>query len=1114
MELSLHGSQINLATRQKPPTPSVNYPRPSSAHSVTRSVSTGPRATVGSRPQSADNTRFLAKFKNRIRLTTAEGLIEPKHTIKGQKRPSSSNILKLLLQEPIPRSWAESEGSKSSEESPKEGKSTEEFKSRKLMGNGKLTDDESTSIEEDIKVVEEETVKTEEVKKSTKRNNIPPLKLDLKHKAWPETPATCPEKTVSRIDLPGRVSFSTVDIHEEDISDHEEIDTNKETKKTSKKVVHFNDEALTENSKEIENKSADMSDISSSDKIIEDYRKEIESINRRHVMERKLAEESPTDFFEKQYLIEKETPPEGLDVTPRNLTDSSASVLESYYEAMKAPDLPGPSLQALKITETSTWDNFADFPPKLREKTNEVIANYLRVSSSEQSDVTPIPPRRPASSTRKGKSLREARKAKSALGSSSKPPPKPKTSEKAPLKRSKSIPILRDTERAALDEFQIDKVESWMSIHNSGYGKKTTFVEYNREWRDTPSSKTDDEGNFSLEEPGDSFSTESTYDEIVSIIKEIDADKRRSRNNFRDLKSDVEFKLATTSNPSGDLSTSDPSDSNTNNKIQEILNYLDAVDSSCEKALKRAQTFLKESDSTELELTTEPDIVENVPKIADLLILPNHQLARRVVALSLRCNELTNALQLSKEHVSGVRAEKGKAIRQEKQAGATKLAEQKKHFEGIVARHQTFIEQLLRDKSSLCEKVGNMTRRMDSQNQAWEHKLESELTKARETMSAGEKIRKERWVKENTKKIKELTVKGLEGEITRLTQSHQEEIGEMRRQHQQEILAAIEETRQKHELVEKAIRESYAEDREAVIEKERTAIRERYERQLSSEQKSFEEQKAKILLDFAAEKERLLSEAREKEVEAEHRRETLLRERSDMIDQVRRDQKDKQKMLEEQHQAELTSLRDQFERDFTIWKREHESALKLREAERENAIRQQCRQDRDRQIDAIVAKIDAESLKTQQEHEVKIGRLKEKYETELKELERSETSAREKYLETRHRLAETEATVQNMQAMLKQTDIELSHCRKMRDDCMTEKETLKESLREEVAQESKTIQKERDAEIQRIYARVQQSIEKKDATIEVLQKENVALKERSLKLEAIVRQQRKDYCTK
>lgn len=66
-------------------------------------------------------------------------------------------------------------------------------------------------------------------------------------------------------------------------------------------------------------------------------------------------------------------------------------------------------------------------------------------------------------------------------------------------------------------------------------------------------------------------------------------------------------------------------------------------------------------------------------------------------------------------------------------------------------------------------------------------------------------------------------------------------------------------------------------------------------------------------------------------------------------------------------------MREQCEADFAIWKREHESALKLREVERENSIRNQCRVDRDRQIDAIVAKVDAEVLKNQHDFDSKIS---------------------------------------------------------------------------------------------------------------------------------------------
>lgn len=62
-----------------------------------------------------------------------------------------------------------------------------------------------------------------------------------------------------------------------------------------------------------------------------------------------------------------------------------------------------------------------------------------------------------------------------------------------------------------------------------------------------------------------------------------------------------------------------------------------------------------------------------------------------------------------------------------------------------------------------------------------------------------------------------------------MTSNHQKEITELKRQHQQEILDAVDEVRQKYGTVEKNIREGYVQDREVAIEKERNAIRERYQ---------------------------------------------------------------------------------------------------------------------------------------------------------------------------------------------------------------------------------------------------------------------------------------------
>lgn len=84
----------------------------------------------------------------------------------------------------------------------------------------------------------------------------------------------------------------------------------------------------------------------------------------------------------------------------------------------------------------------------------------------------------------------------------------------------------------------------------------------------------------------------------------------------------------------------------------------------------------------------------------------------------------------------------------------------------------------------------------------------------------------------------------------------------------------------------------------------------------------------------------------------------------------------------------------------------------------------------------------------------------------------------------------------------------------MCDNFATEKEHFKENARKDIQQEIDAMRKERADEIQQIHKRVQQAIEKKDASLDVLQKENAVLKERCMKLELVIRQQRKDYCTK
>lgn len=63
------------------------------------------------------------------------------------------------------------------------------------------------------------------------------------------------------------------------------------------------------------------------------------------------------------------------------------------------------------------------------------------------------------------------------------------------------------------------------------------------------------------------------------------------------------------------------------------------------------------------------------------------------------------------------------------------------------------------------------------------------------------------------------------------------------------------------------------------------------------------------------------------------------------------------------------------------------------------------------------------------------SRMKEKYEHEIRELENSEKGLKDKYIEARTRLAESDANNQNLKAVVTQMELQLSHSTKVRVKC-------------------------------------------------------------------------------
>ena len=71
-------------------------------------------------------------------------------------------------------------------------------------------------------------------------------------------------------------------------------------------------------------------------------------------------------------------------------------------------------------------------------------------------------------------------------------------------------------------------------------------------------------------------------------------------------------------------------------------------------------------------------------------------------------------------------------------------------------------------------------------------------------------------------------------------------------------------------------------------------------------------------------------------------------------------------------QSELAKLRQTYDVEYSIWRQEHEHHTKRREAEKEIAIRNKYREERDTEIDKVVNRFDADALQAQQDFDNKI----------------------------------------------------------------------------------------------------------------------------------------------
>nr|XP_003217154.1 PREDICTED: centrosomal protein of 131 kDa isoform X1 [Anolis carolinensis] len=580
-------------------------------------------------------------------------------------------------------------------------------------------------------------------------------------------------------------------------------------------------------------------------------------------------------------------------------------------------------------------------------------------------------------------------------------------------------------------------------------------------------------------------------------------------------------------------------------KLQSIISFLDEMEKSeQERPRSAASVSHREGILSEEELAH----LEQASAVAT-------EVTSSIMRLKLEVEEKKRAITLLQTALAQQRELTVRHVKETEKELSHQLALQREQYEAAIQRHLAFIDQLIDDKKTLNEKCEAVVSELKQVDQKYTKKIAQmqeqhelvwrtlgplceEIKKLKELMSATEKIRREKWIDEKTKKIKEITVKGLEPEIQKLIAKHKLEIKKLKTLHEAELLQSDERAAQRYIRQNEELREMLEREKEEQGQRERELARQRYEKQLEQEEQALQQQRRRLYSEVAEEKERLNQHAVRQRAELEDLRRQL-EENSSVVTKALKEEYEKGKEEQERrHQAEVQSLKVQLEIEKQAWEANY---LKKEEAwllTRERELREEIRKERDKEIELVIQRLEADMSSSKEEcervTENRLKRVRDKYEAELQELERSERRLQERCNELKGRLAEAEGETLRLQSLLRQKEQEAEDIRKVRDQLAQERSSLSEVIRQEFAdrlvsteEENKRLKAEmaelrarqrleldrvtrdKEEELEEVHKRVKTAIVKKEEAVNTLRKQYEAAVKRADHLEALLDQQRK-----
>ncbi|KAK7111870.1 centrosomal protein of 131 kDa-like [Littorina saxatilis] len=592
----------------------------------------------------------------------------------------------------------------------------------------------------------------------------------------------------------------------------------------------------------------------------------------------------------------------------------------------------------------------------------------------------------------------------------------------------------------------------------------------------------------------------------------------------------------------------------TDDKLKSIMSFLDEVQVS-----DRLSEIDSEIHRMNEELEKPAALVPSGEELAQLgkAQAMASEVTNTVLSQRLELDERSRTVTMLQKALNQQRELTVRHAREADKEMKKRLDVQKEEYEEAIKRHLSFIDQLIDDKKSLSEKCEQLVRELKTIDRKYQDKIKSvednhsiEMTKLKEVHMAAEKLRREKWIDEKTKKIKDMTVKGLEPEIQRLIAKHKSEVKKMKSVHEAELLEADERAAQRYVKMTEELRDQLEHEKEAAVARERELAKERYEKQLQQEEEAYQQQRRRLYNEVQDEKDRLSSNATRQRSELDALRRQLEDSHRLALSATKEQFEKAKEEQDRRHAMEVRELQERLQLEKDAWEENYKKKHSTWLLQKERELKEQVRKERDKEIEIVINRLEEDACLAREESEkaaeTKIRRLREKFEVETRELENSERRAVQKYNEIKARATEVEGENARLKVIIKQKEEEIRDIKKLLEKMKEERGHVSDIIRQEFAdrlvttedenrrikneiselrakhrlelerakQEVEDIKQVKDAEMAEVHKRVKQAIVKKEEVVAQLKEQYQAACKRADHLEGLLEQQRKQLLKK